>query len=530
MSKVSIVGAGPGDPGLISVRGMRALRSADVVVYDHLVHARLLRSARPDAERIDVGPAAPQPRAQDAICFLLVEKAREGKSVVRLKWGDPYVFDSGGREAMFLHEQGVAFEVIPGIPAAIGAAGYAGVPVTYPGVGDALVFVRGHEGESEEPPDVDWARLAKLNGTIVCYAGARQLDGIVRKLLASGRSPNEPAALIYNGTMPNQKTIDGTLAEIAEEAARAHLKIPAILVVGPVAGLREHLRWFDERPLFGRRIVVTRSREQAGEFIEMLEDLGAEAIEAPAIRIAPPEDLDALDLAVAEASTYDWIVFTSANGVDSFMRRLLVGPGDVRSLGPVRICTIGPSTAERLARYGIKVDLTPNEYRAEAIVDALKTSAELRGLRFLLPRADIARELLADQLREAGADVTEVAAYRTLPDGGERDGDRDVYRMLLDREIDAVTFTSASTVRNFVSLLGEEPAADLLRTTVVASIGPVTAEAAQQLDIQTTVMPSTYTIPALVDALVDYFRGRPQTGGPAANAGERRLKGQETAS
>jgi uroporphyrinogen III methyltransferase/synthase len=507
MAKVSIVGAGPGDPGLVSVRGLRALKAADVVVYDHLVHARLLRSARADAELIDVGAAAPEPMHQDAICFLLAEKAREGKFVVRLKWGDPYVFDSGGREAMFLHEQGVPFEVIPGIPAAIGASGYAGVPVTYPGAGDVLVFIRGHEAETDETPDVDWGRLAGLTGTIVCFASARQLAAIVRRLVANGKSPDEPAALIYHGTMPEQKTIDGSLADVAEEAARSQLRTPVILVVGAVAGLRDHLRWFDERPLFGRRIVVTRSREQAGELVELLEDLGAEAIEAPAIRIVPPDDMSALDRAAGDASSYDWIVFTSANGVDHFMRRLLAGPNDVRSLGGVKICTIGPSTASRLARYGIKVDLTPEEYRAEAIMDALRARGDLKGKRFLLPRADIARELLAEQLREAGADVTEVAAYRTLPadGGGEREGDRDVYRMLLDRQVDAITFTSASTVRSFVQMLGEEPARDLLRTTVVASIGPVTAEAAQQLGIETTVMPGTYTIAALVQALVDHF-------------------------
>jgi uroporphyrinogen III methyltransferase/synthase len=508
MSKVYIVGAGPGDPRLISVRGMRVLQAADVVVYDHLIHARLLRSARPDAERIDVGPAAPRPMQQDAICFLLAEKAREGKTVARLKWGDPYVFDSGGKEAMFLHEQGVPFEVVPGIPAAIGAPSYAGVPVTYPGAGDVLVFVRGHEGGTDEPPDVDWETLAALGGTIVCYAGARQLPSILKSLMTHGRSPDESAALIYNGTMPDQTTLHGTLAQIAQQVTQRQHRIPAILVVGAVAGLRDHLRWFDERPLFGKRIVVTRSRDQAAELVEMLEDLGAEAIEAPAIRIAPPDDLGPLDHAAADAARYDWLVFTSANGVDAFMRRLLAGPQDVRSLKGVKICTIGPSTAGRLAQYGIKVDLTPEEYRAEAIVETLKAAGDIRGKRFLLPRADVARELLADELRQAGAKVTEVAAYRTLAEPAERDGDRDIYRMLLDRQIDAVTFTSASTVRNFVKMLGEEPAADLLRTTVVASIGPVTAEAAQQLNIETTVMPATYTIPALVDALVDYFRGQ----------------------
>jgi uroporphyrinogen III methyltransferase/synthase len=381
--------------------------------------------------------------------------------------------------------------------------------VTYPGAGDILAFVRGHESEADTTPDVDWSRLAGLGGTLICYAGARQIGTITRALLSHGRSPGETAALIYDGTMPTQQTIEGTLAEIA---SRVHDGRAALLVVGQVAGLRQHLRWFDDRPLFGKRIVVTRSREQAGELIEMLEERGAEVIPAPTIRIAPPEDMAALDRACAEAATFDWIVFTSANGVDHFMERLLAAR-DIRELKDVRICTIGPSTASRLSRYGIRADLTPAEYRAEAVVDALKAQGGLNGARFLLPRADIARELLADELREASADVTEVAAYRTIIGGSERDNDYDIYRMLLDRKIDAVTFTSASTVRNFVQMQGREQAADLLRTTVVASIGPVTAEAAQQLDIATTVMPERYTIPDLVDALVDYFTSNQ---GPAA--------------
>jgi uroporphyrinogen III methyltransferase / synthase len=499
--KVYIVGAGPGDPTLISVRGRRYLESADVIVYDHRVHARLLRLARPDAEKIDVGAAAPRPLDQEAISILLAEKAREQKTVVRLKWGDPFVFDSGGKEALFLHEQGVPFEVVPGITAAFGATAYAGVPVTYPEAGDIVTLLRGHESESDALPRVDWKRLAGLEGTVLCYAGARQIAAIAQALLSHGRPADETAALIYSGTTPAQRTVEGTLGEIAQLAADGDA---ALLVIGAVAGLRGHLRWFDDRPLFGRRIVVTRSREQAGELIDLLEDQGADAIQAPTIRIAPPDDSEALDRAAAEASTYDWIVFTSANGVDHFMRRLLA-VGDIRDLKGVRICTIGPSTAERVTRYGIRVDVTPEEYRAEAVVDALKNLGDLRGRRFLLPRADIARELLADELRAAGADVTEVTAYRTLLGNAERDSDRDVYRMLLDRQIDAVTFTSASTVKNFARIFGEEQVADLLRTTVVASIGPVTAEAAQQLGIETTVMPPRYTIPDLVTALVEYF-------------------------
>jgi len=505
---VFIVGAGPGDPGLISVRGQRRLESADVVVYDHHVHARLLRAARPDAEKIDVGPAAPRALDQDAISLLLVEKAREGKTVVRLKWGDPFVFDSGGKEALFLHEQQIPFEVVPGIPATIGVPSYAGIPITYPGGGDVITLVRGHESETDATPNVDWARLAGLDGTLVCYAGERQIGAIAGALLANGRSPDESAALIYDGTTPAQETVTGTLGEIA---GRARPNDPAMFLVGQVAGLREHLRWFDDRPLFGRRIVVTRAREQAGELVDMLEERGAEAIEAPTIRIAPPEDASALDRACAEASSYDWIVFTSANGVDAFLQRLLAG-GDVRALKGVRLCAIGSATAARLGAYGLRADLTPEESRAETLVEALKAAAPVQGTRFLLPRADIAREVLADQLREAGAQVQEVSAYRTLLAGGERDSDHDIYRLLLDRRIDAVTFTSASTVKNFVKILGEEQAADLLNTTVVASIGPVTAEAAQQLGITTTVMPKRYTIPDLVDALVDHFSARAVTG------------------
>jgi uroporphyrinogen III methyltransferase / synthase len=501
---VFIVGAGPGDPGLISVRGQRQLETADVVVYDHTVHGRLLRSARPDAEKIDVGPAAPRALDQDAISLLLVEKAREGKTVVRLKWGDPFVFDSGGKEALFLHEQQIPFEVVPGIPATIGVPAYAGIPVTYPGFGDVLTLVRGHEAEIDAPPKVDWPRLAGLGGTILCYAGSKQIGMIANSLLTSGRSPEESAALIYAGTTAAQETIVGTLGTIVD---RARAGDPAMLVIGPVVGLREHLRWFDDRPLFGRRIVVTRSREQSGDLVDMLEERGAEAIQAPTIRIAPPEDIEALDRACADAGAYDWIVFTSTNAVEYFMRRVLAN-GDIRDLKGVRLCAIGPSTAQHLSRYGVRVDLTPDESRSEAVIEALKTAGDVRGKRVLLPRSDIAREVLADQLRDAGADVGEVAAYRTLVESADRDGDQDIYRMLLDGKIDAVTFTSASTVKNFAKIFGEEQAADLLSATVVASIGPVTAEAAQQLGIATTVMPERYTVPDLVDALVEHFAAK----------------------
>jgi uroporphyrinogen III methyltransferase/synthase len=503
---VYIIGTGPGDPGLLTVRGLRALKDADVVIYDHLVHPRVLRSAKQDAEKIDVGSAAPKPLAQEAICYLLAEKAREGKVVARLKWGDPFVFDRGGEEALFLHEQGVAFDVIPGIPAAIGSSGYAGVPITYPGGGDTVTLIRGHEDQSTASPQVDWASLARLRGTVVCYTGPQQLPAILKSLLSHGFDKDESAAIVYDGTLPSQRTIEGTLTTLAEREDLPNR--PAILIVGRVAALRQHLRWFDERPLFGKRIVVTRSREQAGELVDLLESLGAEPIEAPMIRTAPPDDHGPLDEAIALAHTYDWVIFTSVNAVDFFMRRLLAGPGDIRNLKGVRLCAVGPATAERLSRFGLRADLQPVEYRSESIVPALGNFGDLKGKRFLLPKADIARELIADELRKAGADVTEVTAYRTVLAEIEREGDPDIYRMMLDARIDVVTFTSPSTVRNFVQVFGADQAADLLGRTAVASIGPVTAEAAEQYGITTSIMPRDYTIPALVDAIVDYFTTR----------------------
>ena len=508
MSIVYLIGAGPGDPGLLTVRGLQCLESADVVLYDHLVPPRLLRAARPDAEKIDVGVAAPQPLEQEAICYLLAEKAREGRTVARLKWGDPFVFASGGSEALFLHEQGVRFEVVPGVPAGIAVPGYAGIPITYAGGGDTLTFVRGYEDEGKVPASVDWAGLARLDGTLVCYAGPQQLPDMLRSLVSHGRSADDSAAVIYDGTLPTQKTIVGTLDEISRAVARSSERRAAILVVGRLVALREHLRWFDARPLFGKRILVTRPKPQANELVDRLEAMGAQAIEAPMIQIVPPEDDEPLDNACARAGEFDWIVFSSANAVDAFVDRLLEGPQDVRSLNGVKLCVVGPATAERLSRHGLKVDLTPPEYRADAVLRALSDTTTVKGLKILLPRADIGRDVLADDLRKQGAEVTEVIAYRTVAVEPEREGEPDIYRMLLERRIDVVTFTSASAVRHFVRVLGAEPAADLLRTTVVASIGPVTAEAASQSGIQTTVMPSSYTVPALVDAIADHFRLR----------------------
>ncbi|MFN8058778.1 MAG: uroporphyrinogen-III C-methyltransferase [Vicinamibacterales bacterium] len=505
---VYIVGAGPGDPSLISARGLRHLKGADVVVHDHLVHPRLLRAARPDAELIDVGAAAPHPEEHDAICLLLAEKAREGKRVVRLKWGDPFVFDSGGRAALMLHEQGIAFEVVPGVPALVAVPCYAGIPVSYPGSGDAVTFVRGYEDESDAPPRVDWTSLARLEGTIVCYCGAKQLPTIVRSLVTHGRAPDDSAAFVCDGTLPQQTTVQSTLGALVAAVEAGAPRRPGVLVVGPVVGLREHLRWFDSRPLFGRRIVVTRSREQAGELVERLEELGAEPIEASSVRIEPVHDPRGLDEALAKASTFDWIVFTSANGVDHFMRRLFAGSRDARALSGPHICTIGPSTAERFGRYGIRADLRPAEHHPDALASAMRAMRELDGARVLLVRGEGAREVLGDEFRKCGATVTDVAAYHMVRET-QTDGETDIFKMLLDRNVDVVTFTSPTAVSNFVDALGEEPAADLLRNVQVASIGPVTAEAALQHGIRTTIVPAEYTTSGLVDAIVRHYAAAP---------------------
>ena len=501
---VYLIGAGPGDPGLITVRGTECIAAADVVLYDHLVPARVLKHARAGAELIDVGSPA-RPMAQEAVSILTAEKAREGKIVARLKRGDPFVFDRGGEEALFLHEQGIPFEVVPGIPLGIGVPAYAGVPVTYSGGGDTITLVRGYENESRTLPAIDWRSLAQLGGTVVCYAGAQQLPRVLEALESSGWPAEDAAVVVYNGTLSTQQTIAAPVGELLRMVREHVRRDPAILVIGRTVGFREHLRWFDARPLFGRRVLVTRPREQAAELCDQLVAMGAEPVEAPMIRIVPPEDLGPLARAAADAEAFDWIVFASANAVDAFMGALLGGARDVRALKGPTLCAVGTGTAQRLASFGNTVDLIPAEFRGDAVIRAMAAHASLDGARVLLPRADIGREAVADQLREAGALVTEVVAYRTILDDTQRDGEPDVYGMLLEGRIDVVTFTSASAVRNFAMVYGVDQAADLLRKTTVAAIGPVTADAAAELGIHVTVQPATYTIPAMVQAIAAHY-------------------------
>jgi uroporphyrinogen III methyltransferase/synthase len=502
---VFLIGAGPGDPDLMTVRGLECLRTADVIIHDHDIARRLLAEARSDAEVIDIGAAAtPQALEEEAIGYLLAEKARKGKIVARLKTGDPFVFARGGEEPLFLHKQGIPFEVVPGVPLAIGTATYAGVPATYPGGGDALTLLRGHI-DAGKLPEVDWASLTRLDGTVACAADTSQIGRVLGALVAHGWPENGQAVVVFDGTSPGQRTLAGTITELRDGLSREPRHEHAVLIAGRVAGFREHLRWWDTRPLSGRRVMVTRPRGQTAELVDRLAALGAETIEAPMIRIVPPQDPTPLMSAAAGAAGFDWIVFSSANAVDAFMTALLDGERDVRALAGPRLCATGTGTADRLARYGIKVDLVPAEFRAEAVAAAIIDGTAIEGARVLLPRADIGRDVIATALRDARAEVTEVVAYQTVPTGLPGEGDCDVYGMLLEGRIDVVTFTSASAVRGFADTYGAEQAADVLSRTSVATIGPVTAEAAAERGIRVSIQPTIFSIPALVDAIAAQY-------------------------
>jgi uroporphyrinogen III methyltransferase/synthase len=503
--RVFIIGAGPGDPGLVSVRGVSLLAEADVVVYDRAAEAAL-RWARPDAERIAAGAPAERETAQDALSMLVAEKARDGHVVARLKWGDPFVFDSGAKEALFLYEQGVPFEIVPGIPAAMGATAYAGVPLTYPGAGDTLVIVRGQEDGVGDLPDVDWKAIAAVDGTLACFAGARLVPRILQALVDHGMPADSNVALIFNGTQPTQRTVTGTIGALLASPPAEEAGASALLVVGAVIGLRDHLRWFDERPLFGRRIVVTRSQEQARELIDRLENLGAQAIQAPTFRLAPPDDPEALDRAAASVDGYRWVVFESANAVARFLGALARGPRDLRALGRVLVCAIGPSTADRLIAGGIKPDVVAAEFGNESIGEAVAAYAPLDGERVLVIRPDHLRSVVGADLEARGAAVTDLVAYRTAAAAPDSAAAQALYGQLLEGRIDAVTFTSATAVGRFAELIGAEQAADLLNTTAVVAIGPVTAAAAREMGITNPLVAETYTVEGLVSTLVEHFK------------------------
>jgi uroporphyrinogen III methyltransferase / synthase len=502
--KVYLVGAGPGDPGLMTLRGREVLEQAEVVIYDYLANEEFLKFAPPHAERIYVGKkGGDHTLSQEGINDLLIEKGRNN-IVVRLKGGDPFVFGRGGEEAQELVAEGIPFEVVPGVTAAIAVPAYAGIPLSHRDFTASMAFVTGHEREDKGDSKVDWEKLATGVGTLVFFMGVKNLPEITKSLVSHGRSENTPVAVIRWGTTPHQQTVTGTLKDIVEKVKEAQLKPPAITVVGEVVSLRDELNWFEHRPLFGRSIVVTRAREQASDFLAMLSELGARCIEFPTIDIQPPPSWNPLDEAIGRLSGYNWVIFTSVNGVLFFMERLRAAGMDSRALHGLKVAAIGPKTAESLESYGLRPDLVPKEYRAESILDGL-SGEKLQGMHFLMPRAMVARDILPDTLREQGAHVDVVPAYETVIPK-ERSGEvADLFRK---GEIDCVTFTSSSTVSNFFSLFEKDEILPLLQKVLIACIGPITAKTAEDHGLKIDIMPQKYTIPDLVQALKDHFENK----------------------
>ena len=500
---VYLVGAGPGDPGLITLKGLQCIKKADVIVYDRLAGKRLLNYARPDCEIIYVGKSPDcHVLHQDDINRVLINKAREHKIVTRLKGGDPFVFGRGGEECLALADNGIPFEIVPGITSAIAVPAYAGIPVTQRGLTSTVAILTGNEEPGKDSSQIEWDKIATGVGTLVFLMGMANLPHIVARLTANGLPLSTPVAIIRWGTRPEQQTMIGTLHDIAERAKAAGFKNPSVIIVGEVVNLREQLRWFEKKPLFGRRIVVTRARSQASRFAELIDQLGGEPWEVPTIEIVPPADLGPLDAAIAQAEGYDWIIFTSVNGVEFFFRRFRELERDIRDLKGARMCAIGPATRQELTKYGLNVDLTPAEFVAEAIIEALRNYG-VTGRKFLLPRADIARKILPEQLRKMGAEVDEVDAYRTIPGAGNVTELRD---MINEGQIHAITFTSSSTVKNFIAKLNGADPVELLQGVTVASIGPVTSRTAREMGLQVDIEAPEYTIPGLIKALVDYFQ------------------------
>jgi uroporphyrinogen III methyltransferase/synthase len=508
--RVYLVGAGPGDPGLLTLKGKAALEHADAVIYDFLANEDLLRYTRPGCKKIYVGKRSGEKTlTQEAINQLLVSKARQGKVVVRLKGGDPFIFGRGGEEGQTLARAGIPFEVVPGITSGYAAPAYAGIPLTHRDISSSLTFLTGHEDPSKSPASIDWAKVSTGSDTLVLFMGVGNLPHITATLIREGRSGDTPVAVIRWGTCTEQQTVTGTLADIA--ARSKGIESPAVIVVGEVVGLRNELNWFEKLPLFGKRIVTTRTREQSGVFREALEQLGAEAVEVPAIEIRDPQSWQPMDRGIGRLEEFDYLVFTSANGVRKFLGRLPACGRDVRDLKGLLIGAIGPGTAAELANTGIRVDFVPQEYRAEGLLEYLK-DVEVRGKGFLIPRAKVARDILPRALEKLGARVEVVEAYETVqPEFAHGE-----LEQLLTPTPDAITFTSSSTVTNFVKLIENEHLRNILEQAVIASIGPITSETVRNHGLKVSIEAADSTVPGLVQALQDFFRqsARPDASPP----------------
>ena len=490
MSKVYLVGAGPGDPDLITWKGRKLLALADSVLYDHLASEHLLELTRKDCERIYVGKKrAVHAFPHEEICAMMIERARRGLTVVRLKGGDPFIFGRGGEELEALADAGIPFEVVPGVTSPLGIAAYSGVPLTHRAHTKLVTFATGHDVAG-----IDWSKVGQSE-TLVIFMGIASIGEIAREIIAHGRSPDTPAIAVRWGTRPDQQTVSGTLATIAGRIEQARLKPPATVIIGEVAALHERFSWFEKLPLFGQRIVVTRAQDQAAEFSERLRSLGAEAIELPVISIQPPDDPAPLDLAIERLSSYDWLIFTSVNGVRFFMDRLDRSKHDLRSL-KARICSIGPATGRAVGNLHLKVDLMPEEYVAESLVNAF-ANENLEGKRILLPRAAVARDLIPAELGKLGARVDVVEAYRNVVPSNAASRARGIFSA--GKKPDWITFTSSSTVKNFLAAAGR-PALEGVR---IASIGPVTSETARTHALTVDAEANDYTLDGLIQAILE---------------------------
>ncbi len=497
---VYLIGAGPGDPELITLKGRRCLEAADCVIYDYLVNIELLRFARARAERIYVGKKGGRDHISQAeINALLLKRAQEGKTVARLKGGDPFIFGRGGEEAEALAQSGIRFEVVPGVSAGSAAPAYAGIPLTHRDYGPTVAFIAAQQDPTREEPLMDWGRVAGAAETLVFFMGARSLQHVVEQLIHHGRSPTTPIALIRWGTYPSQEVVAGTLGSILGKAR--HLAPPTIIIVGEVVRLRDRLRWFDNRPLFGKKVLITRPSDQGHEFKAGLGLLGATVISFPTIEVQEPDSWVALDQALGRIDQYDWLIFTSVNGVKHFFRRYFRHHSDIRQLKGIRIAAIGPATQQAVLAFNISVDTLPCDYRAEGLVESLRGKV-VKGMRVLIPRAKVAREILPRQLRHQGARVEVVDVYQT----GVPDNTRSRWlEILAEDPPHMVVFTSSSTVSNLSRISRPQPLAACLTGIAVACIGPVTAGTARDSGLTVDVLPRKYTTASLVEAIDAYF-------------------------
>lgn len=496
-----LAGAGPGDIGLVTLRVKEVVESAEVIVFDYLCNPEILQWAPGGVEIIYAGKKAGEHTLkQDEINALLVEKTAAGKRVVRLKGGDPFLFGRGGEEAVALARAGLRFEIIPGVTSAIAAPAYAGIPVTHREHTSQLTIFTGHEDPSKAESSLDYARLASQPGTKVMLMGVERIGRITEQLLAHGASPQMPVALVRWGTTGLQQTLRGTLADIAEKVAATGFAAPAVAVFGDVVSLRDELNWFETRPLFGKRIVVTRTRKQAGALSAGLRALGADVFELPTIRIEPPLNLREFGELVQDAHQYDWLIFTSPNGVTAFFEMFFKLYNDAREIGGVKIAAIGPATAARVREFHLSVDLQPEEFVAEGVIAALQERGSIENERILLARAEQARDVLPRELSRLGAIVDEAIAYRTVPETEDASG---ALARFKSEGADLITFTSSSTAENFLALNLPWPAG--LKT---ASIGPITSQTMRERGLAVDVEAKQYDIPGLIAAIREFYLGR----------------------